>query len=158
VTADEVWRTLHILSLFLYAGGLGAVLMPMYRAWRSKDVEFQMFSFRQAADNETGILLPGLILTGVTGVFWAVSKDYNFVTTGWLAVLTLLYIFTTFIALPLMGLGLRRVRLLSLEAAKRKRVTPELEEALADNVPMVFGTLILILTPVMAWLAIVKPF
>lgn len=158
MTGDDIWRTLHVLSLFLYTGGLGAVLTPMYRAWRSKDIEFQMFSFRQAAEAETGILLPGLILTGVTGVFWAVSKEYNFIADGWLGLLTLLYIFTTFIALPLLGLGLRRVRLLSLEAAKQKRVTPALEEALNDNVPVVFGTVILILTPVMAWLAIFKPF
>ncbi|HEY8491408.1 MAG TPA: DUF2269 family protein [Dehalococcoidia bacterium] len=158
MTGDEIWRTLHLLSVFLYVGGLGAVLAPMYRAWRSKDVEVQMIAFRQAADSETSLLLPGLILTGVTGVFWAVSKDYNFIRDGWLGVLTLLYIFTTFIALPLLGLGLRRVRLLSLEAAKHQRITPELEEALADNVPRVFGTVILILTPVMAWLAIVKPF
>lgn len=158
VSSLTFWRLLHELALLVFAGGLGATMMPVYRAWRSKDVRFQMHAFRQAADNETGVLLPGALLTGATGVFWGTAAHYNFVTTGWLLALWLLYVVAVFICLPLLGLGLRRARLLALQAAKTGRVTPELEQALADNVPLVFGTVLIVLTVVMAWLAVFKPF
>ena len=31
MTAANVWKSLHVLSLFLYAGGLGGVLVPLAR-------------------------------------------------------------------------------------------------------------------------------
>jgi uncharacterized membrane protein len=158
LNAVTFWKLLHELALFLYMAGIGATMMPVYRSWRSKDVRFQMHAFRQAADNETGLLLPGALLSGATGVFWGAAAHYNFVTTGWLLALWLLYVVSVFICLPLLGLGLRRARLLSLQSAKTGRVTPELEQALADNVPLVFGTTLIVLAVAMAWLAVVKPF
>ena len=133
-------------------------MMPVYRAWRAKDVRFQMAAFRQAADNETGVLLPGALLSGATGVGWGAAAGWNFVKDGWLLALWLVYLLTVFVCLPLLGLGLRRARLLSLQAAKTGEITPELEAALADNVPLVFGTLIIVLMGVMVWLAVFKPF
>ncbi|MGI8551061.1 MAG: hypothetical protein ACR2PL_09815, partial [Dehalococcoidia bacterium] len=66
-------------------------------------------------------------------------------------------LFSVFICLPLLGVGLRRARLLALQAAKTGRVTDELRDTLNDNVPVVFGTIMALLLPVMAWLAIFKP-
>jgi uncharacterized membrane protein len=158
VSAVAVWHFLHILALLLMAAGIGAVMLPVYRSWRSTDVAAQMAAFRQAAENETGVLLPGALLSGVTGVSWGAAAGYNFFTTGWLLALWLVYLLAVFVCLPLLGIGLRRARLLSLRAAKTGAVTPELEAALADNVPLVFGTLIILLMGVMTWLAIFKPF
>jgi len=139
--------------------GVGAVMAPVFRAWRSKDARVQMYAFGLAADNETALLLPGALLSGVTGVFWGASGHHNFFKEGWLLALSLVYVFTTFVCLPLLGLGLRRTRLASLKAAKSGgRITPELEAALADNVPLVFGTIIVLMLPIMGWLAIFKPF
>src|SRR5215207_807410 len=132
--------------------------MPVFRAWRSKDLRFQMAAFQQAAANETGLLLPGALLTGATGIGWGAAAGWNFFTTGWLLALWLCYLVAVFICLPLLGLGLRRARLLSLQASKTGRITPELEAALADNVPLVFGTLIIVLMAVMVWLPVFKPF
>jgi hypothetical protein len=140
------------------AAGIGATMLPVYRSWRSKDIQFQMAAFRQAADNETGVLLPGALLTGATGVGWGAAAGWNFFTDGWLLALWLVFLFTVFVCLPLLGLGLRRARLLSLQASKSGKVTPELEAALADNVPLVFGTAIIVLMVVMVWLPVFKPF
>ena len=158
MSAVTIWHFLHICAVLLMAAGVGAVMMPVYRAWRAKDVRFQMAAFRQAADNETGVLLPGALLSGATGVGWGAAADWNFVKDGWLLALWLVYLLTVFICLPLLGLGLRRARLLSLQAAKTGEITPELEAALADNVPLVFGTLIIVLMGVRVWLAVFKPF
>jgi hypothetical protein len=158
LNAVTIWHFLHILAVLWMARGVGSTMLPVYRSWRSKDVQFQMAAFRQAADNETGVLLPGALLTGATGVGWGAAAGWNFVTEGWLLALWLVYLLTVFVCLPLLGLGLRRARLLSLQAAKTGTVTPELEAALADNVPLVFGTSIILLMVVMVWLPVFKPF
>ncbi|MGH2586374.1 MAG: DUF2269 family protein [Dehalococcoidia bacterium] len=158
MNAVTIWHFLHILSVLWMGVGIGAVMLPVYRSWRSQDLQFQMAAFRQAADNETGVLLPGALLTGATGVGWGAAAGWNFFTDGWLLALWLIYVLMLFACVPLLGLGLRRARLLSLQAAKTGKVTPELEAALADNVPLVFGTLIIILMVVIVWLAVFKPF
>jgi hypothetical protein len=138
--------------------GLGATYPPILRAWSSKDVKYQMYSLIEAANNETRILLPGAMSTGITGFFWAVASDYNFLKEGWLAALGASFIFFYFVCLPLMGFGLRRARLASLIAAKKGEITPELQAILDDRVPIVFSTLLVLSVPWMAWLAVFKPF
>ena len=46
----------------------------------------------------------------------------------------------------------------ALIAAKQGKVTDELREILDDRVPVVFGTVLVLSVPLMAWLAIFKPF
>lgn len=157
MTAEHIWRILHVLSLFIYTGGLGGVLLPIYSGWIHKDLRYKAAAFQQAADSETAVLLPGMLLSGVTGALWAGSAHYSYVSNLWLLVLALLYLFSLFVCLPLLGVGLRRARLVALQAAKTGRLTDELQETLNDNVPVVFGTIMVLLLPVMAWLAIFKP-
>ena len=78
--------------------------------------------------------------------------------TGWLLAIEVIFALDGFIFLPLMGVGLRRVRFLALQAKHRGEMTEELREALADNVPVVFGTVITLTVPIMVWLAVFKPF
>lgn len=139
MTGQNLWKILHILSLFIYSGGLGGVLLPLYSGWAHKDVRFQAAAFQQAADSETAVLLPGILLTGLTGVFWAASSGYSYVKDIWLLALALLYLFSVFICLPLMGVSLRRARLLALQAQKSGRITEELRDTLNDNAPVVLG-------------------
>jgi hypothetical protein len=154
----DYWRIVHVLSLIWLGAGLGATYPLILRAWASNDVKYQMYALVEAANNETRVLLPGAMATGITGFFWGVAQDYNFVRDGWLAALTLLYIFFYFVCLPLLGFGLRRARLAALIAAKKGEETEELREILDDRVPIVFGTALVISVPLLAWLAIFKPF
>ncbi|MGE5595372.1 MAG: DUF2269 family protein [Hyphomicrobiales bacterium] len=152
------WRIVHVLALIWLGAGLGATYPLILRAWASKDLQYQMYCLVEAANNETRVLLPGAMASGITGFFWAVAEGYNFVKDGWLAALTLLFIFFYFVCLPLLGFGLRRARLASLVATKRGEETEELREILNDRVPIVFGTLLVLSVPLLAWLAIFKPF
>ena len=152
------WRILHVLSMIWLGAGLGSTYPLILKAYRTKDIQYQMYCLVEAANNETRVLLPGAMATGITGFFWGVSQDYNFVRTGWLMALTLLYVFFYFVCLPLMGFGLRRARLASLIAAKKGTQTAELLDVLNDRVPIVFGTLLVLSVPLLAWLAIFKPF
>jgi hypothetical protein len=152
------WRIVHILAMIWLGAGLGSTYPLILRAWASKDVKYQMYCLVEAANNETRVLLPGAMATGITGFFWAVAAEYNFVKDGWLAALTLLYIFFYFVCLPLLGFGLRRARLASLIAARKGEETEELRAILDDRVPIVFGTILVLSVPLLAWLAIFKPF
>jgi len=147
-----------MLSLAWLGAGLGATYPLILKAWRSKDVKYQMYCLTEAANNETRILLPGAMTTGITGFFWGVAEGYNYVRDGWLAALALSFVFFYFICLPLLGFGLRRARLAALIANKKGEETDELREVLEDRVPIVFGTLLVLSIPWMAFLAIFKPF
>ena len=105
MSASNVLAFLHFLSIFWFVGGLAAVLSPLFRAWRSHDLQRQMVAFGEAHDNE-GHLLLGFVLTGATGLFWGAERGYNFITTGWLVALEGIYLFVLLFCLPLLGLGL----------------------------------------------------
>jgi len=154
----DTWRIIHVLSLIWLGAGLGATYPLILKAWASNDVKYQMYCLVEAANNETRVLLPGAMASGITGFFWAVAQERNFVKEGWLAALTLLFIFFYFVCLPLLGFGLRRARLAALVAAKKGEETEELREVLNDRVPIVFGTALVLSVPLMAWLAVFKPF
>jgi hypothetical protein len=152
------WRIAHTLALIWLGAGIGATYPLILRAWASKDLTHQMYAMVEAANNETRVLLPGAMASGITGFFWAVYEDRNFLEDGWLGALAGLFVIVYFVCLPLMGFGLRRARLVVLIAQKRGAPTDELRLVLEDRVPVVFGTVILLSVPLMAWLAVFKPF
>jgi uncharacterized membrane protein len=153
-----IWRLVHILALFWMMAGVGNTVPLIWRAWSTGDLERKALLLSEAQTNESTWLLPGLIATGVTGFAWAAAEDWNLVRTGWLLALEAVFALDAFIFVPLMGVGLRRVRYLALQAQKRGEMTDELREALADNVPLVFGTLVLATIPLMVWLPVFQPF
>ncbi len=152
------WRFIHLLALLYLVAGVGNTVVPIWKAWMAQAVEEKSLFLQDAHRNETFFLLPGMIATLFSGYAWAAAADYNVVTTGWLVGLQVITFVDLFIFLPLLGVGLRRVRYLALAAKKHGDVTPELQDALADNVPLVFGTLIALSIPVMVWLPVFKPF
>jgi len=158
VTAEHLLRLLHFLSLFYMLAGLGAVMVPLWRGWRAGDLRDRLASFQDAVAGHNAGLLPGVILVGATGVFLAGEEGYNLIRTGWLVTLEAIYLVVLLVCMPLLGLGLRRVHLAALASVKRGRPTPELEDALADNVPLVFAALTAALVPVMALLAVFRPY
>jgi len=158
VTSEDILRLLHFLSLFVMTAGLGAVMVPLWRGWREDDIERQLVAFEDASTGHKSALLPGTIAVGATGVFLAGDIGYNFITTGWLLALELVYLFVLFFCVPLLGHALNRVEVEALKSRKRNQPTDELQELLNDNVPVVLCLLILFLIPVMAWLAEFQPF
>ena len=151
-------RLIHLLALFWMMGGLGATLIPLWRAWRTEGIEEKTLLLMQARAAQVLWLMPGMIAAAVTGFAWAAADDWNPVTTGWLVALEAVFALDIFLFLPLLAVGLRRVELLALIARRDGTESAELRQALADNVPVVFGTLIALTVPVMTWLAVAKPF
>jgi len=158
VTSVHILSMLHWLSLFLMTAGLGAVMVPLWRGWRETDLDRQMLAFEDAYTGHKTALLPGVIAVGATGVFLAADAGYNFITTGWLLALEVVYLVVLLVCVPLLGHALNQVEIETLKSKKKQAPTAELEELLNDNVPIVMSLLILFLIPVMVWLAEWKPF
>src|SRR5687768_14327922 len=103
-------RLLHTLALFWMMAGIGAVIVPIWKAWATGDLDVKALLLQEAQRNEVQWLIPGMLATLFTGVAWVSSDEstYNFVTTGWLLALEIIFALDGFIFLPLMGVGLRR--------------------------------------------------
>ncbi|MDO8615504.1 MAG: DUF2269 family protein [Dehalococcoidia bacterium] len=155
--AAEVFTFLHLLSVFWYVAGLAAVQIPLVRAWQSGEVTARWESLEEASHYQGVLLVPGAIAAVATGLFLWAQLDYSLVTTGWLIAVEALYIATLLVCLPLIGMGLRRARLAALQARRAGRTTPELEQAMADNVPLVFSGIATLLVPAMTALAVFRP-
>jgi hypothetical protein len=151
-------RFIHFIALFWMIGGIGNTLVPIYRAWFEEELHTKTVLLSAAQQNYTTWLLPGVIATGITGYLTAGVLELNVISTGWLAAMGVVWMLQIFILLPLLGIGLRRVRYLALQADKQGETTDELRDALADNAPLVFGVLIIISVFVMTWLPVFKPF
>ncbi len=146
------------MSLFLMTAGLGAVMIPLWRGWREDNLDRALIAFEDASRGHKSALLPGTIGVGATGIFFAGDAGYNFFTTGWLVAVELLYLFILFICVPMLGHSLSRVEIATLKSKKKGVQSPEMQDLINDNVPIVTSLMILFLIPVMAWLAEFKPF
>jgi uncharacterized membrane protein len=155
---ERVLLLLHILASFWYVIGLATVQLSYLRGWQSEDAGVQATSLDEAAHYQGVFLLPGAIALGFTGLFFWSQMGYNLLGTGWLLLLEVLYVLTLLVCLPLLGLGLRRARLAALKARRTGQRTAELEQALGDGVPLVFGGIATIQVPVMAYLSVFRPF
>ena len=71
------WRIIHVLAMIWLGAGLGATYPLILKAWASKDLKYQMYCLVEAANNETRVLLPGAMATGITGFLWATAQDLS---------------------------------------------------------------------------------
>jgi len=156
-TTDEAFVFAHILAAIWYAAGLTSVQLAIVRGWQSDSVSTKVDAFSEATHYQGLLLFPGSIAVVTTGLFLWGQLDYNFVTTPWLLIVEAMYVVTLLVCLPLVGMGLRRARIAALLAERRKDVTQELEEAMADNVPLVFGGIATIMVPLMVALSVFRP-
>ena len=156
-TVDEVFIFLHVLAAIWYAAGLTSVQLALVRGWQAPEVNTRVVAFGEATHYQGVLLVPGAIAVATTGLFLWGQLDYNFVTTPWLLGVEAMYIVTLPVCIPLIGMGLRRARIAALIAERRGKVTAELEEAMADSVPLAFGGLATILVPAMVALSVFRP-
>ena len=158
MTSLDILLALHMLSLFLMMAGLGAVIVALWRGWTEEDPDRALIAFEDASTGHKAGLLPGSIAVGATGIFLAGDADYNFITTGWLLALELVYLFVLLICVPLLGHALNRVQIEVLKSKKKGEATEALSELLSDNVPIVICIIIVFTIPFMVWLPVFHPF
>jgi hypothetical protein len=156
----------HLLSAFWYVMGLAAVQLSWVRAARAEELAVRIAGAEEASHYQGVLLVPGAIAAGFAGAFYWASRDYNLATTGWLLGLEALYVVTLLGCLPVIGVGLRRARLAALKARRSSSrgsgLQPddgaaELDRALADSVPLVFGAIATALVVAMTALSVWRP-
>ena len=146
-----------ILAAFWYIAGLTSVQLTVVRGWRSNDLNVKAESFDEASHYQGVLLVPGGIAVVATGLFFWGQLDYNLFGPAWLFVVETIYIVTLLVCLPLIGMGLRRARIAALQALRLGRTT-ELDEAMADSVPLFFGGIATILVPTAVFFSVFRPF
>ncbi len=158
MTSIDILLSLHFFSLFLMMAGLGAVIVALWRGWTEEESERAIIAFEDASTGHKAGLLPGTVAVGATGVFLAGDAGYNFITTGWLVALEMVYLFVLFICVPMLGYSLNRINIEVLKSKKKGEQTDALKELVNDNVPIVLCILMVFTIPVMIWLPVFKPF
>lgn len=157
-TTDNLFLFAHILTAFWYVAGLTSVQLTIVRGWRSPEMEIKAESFDEASHYQGVLLVPGGIAVVATGLFLWEQLGFSLLGPAWLFVLEAMYIVTLLVCLPLIGMGLRRARIAALQAQRLGETTPELEQAMADSVPLFFGGIATILVPVAVFFSVFRPF
>ena len=158
MSEDDIFRFLTTLATVVFAGGVAALTLALTRAWQTEDAVERDVLFRSADRAHTRLLLPGIIATGVLGAAWGIrAESVDPIETGWLLAAEILYLVSLFVLVPGMFAGVRRVRLLSLQARKSGQISDELTDALNDRGPLVFAILMSLLLPVQIALVTLQP-
>ena len=158
MSEDDIFRFLTTVAALIYAGGVAALALALTRAWQTDDAIERDVLFRSADRAHTRMLLPGIIATGVLGAVWGIRAEaVDPIETGWLLAVEILYLVSLFVLVPGMFAGVRRVRLLSLQARKTGQISDELTDALNDRGPLVFAILMAIMLPIQVALVTVQP-
>ncbi len=158
MSEDDIFRFLTALAAMTFGGGVAALTLALTRAWQTDDPLERDVLFRSADRAHTRLLLPGIIATGVLGAIWGIrAEGVDPIETGWLLAVEVLYLLSLFVLVPGMFAGIRRVRLLSLQARKTGQLSDELTDALNDRGPLVFAVLMALLLPVQILLVTLQP-
>ncbi len=155
---EDLLLLLHILASFWYVSGLTAVQFALVRAWQSGEINTKVDAFDEASHYQGVLLVPGGIAVAATGLFYWGALDYDLFSEAWIMLLELAYVVTLVVCLPLIGIGLRRARYAAFRVKRTGAATPELEEAMSDSVPLVFGGIAAILVPIATALSVFRPF
>ncbi|MEO6197364.1 MAG: DUF2269 family protein [Dehalococcoidia bacterium] len=157
-TGDEFLLFLHVLASFWYVAGLTAVQFALVRGWQAREVEIKLEAYDEASHYQGALLVPGGIAVVSTGLFFWGGLGYNLLSPAWLILLDLVYVVTLVVCLPLIGIGMRRARIAALQTVRLGRSTPELDEAMSDPVPLMFGGFAAMLIPAAVALSVFRPF
>jgi uncharacterized membrane protein len=161
LSTEELLTFLHVLGGFVYVIGLTAVQVPLARAQRADGNAEKGQAIEEASHYQGVLLVPGAIAAAASGVFLWSYLDYNLITTPWLLVTELAFIFSLLVCLTVIGVALNRGRVAALTARKAGEGRPLSETqqaALNDPAPLVFAGIATLTVPLMALLEIAKPF
>jgi uncharacterized membrane protein len=158
-TVDKAFLFAHVLAVLWYVSGLAAVQISLIRGWQVDNISLKSDSFEEASHYQGILLVPGSIAVTATGLFlWSQQLGNNMFTTGWLLIVEVIYIITLLVCLPFVGMGLRRARIAALQARRKGKSTAELDQAMADNVPLFFAGIATLLVVPAAALCVFQPF
>ena len=153
----EFWIFLHLSSIIYLCVGIGAAVVPVWMSWKRDDINERVVLLLTSQKAFTAGVLPGIIAVLFSGYAWVAAGNYT-ITDGSMISIQILFFLNLFLFVPLFGVALRRVKWSALSAQKLGEITDDLQDALADNVPLVFGTMIIMSAPLILILVVIKFF
>ena len=151
------WIFLHLASIIYLCVGIGAAIVPVWMSWKRDDINERVILLLTSQKAFTVGLLPGIIAVLFSGYAWVAAGNYS-ITSGSMIIIQILFFLNLFLFIPLFGVALRRVNWSALSAQKSGETSEDLVDALADNVPLVFGTMIIVSIPLMLLLVVIRFF
>ena len=151
------WIFLHLSSIIYLCVGIGAAIVPVWMSWKRDDINERVILLLTSQKAFTVGLLPGIIAVLFSGYAWVAAGNHS-ITSGSMIIIQILFFLNLFLFIPLFGVALRRVKWSALSAQKSGGTSEDLVDALADNVPLVFGTMIIGSIPLMLLLVVIRFF
>lgn len=133
----SILRFVHLLGMTLIAAGLIGVWYEDLRSRQIRDLQLFAETVRQIAVFYDGIVVPGALLLLGSGI-WLIVTVYGgwaFLDMPWLTGMVVLFAFEFIEGNTITRLYFMRLRRMTMAAADRGTITPELQKARHEHVP-----------------------
>lgn len=132
-----VLKLVHLIGAILIGAGLIGVWLSDMRSRQSRDLVTFAEAVRNIAVFYDGVVVPGALVLLVSGTWLIVEffGGWSFINVPWLAGMVLLFVFEFVEGNTVTRMYFLRLRRLTQEALAIGNVTPQLEQARAENVP-----------------------
>lgn len=121
-----ILRFLHIVGFILLGGGLVAVFLADFRSRQTRDIRLVAEGVSYVAMFYDGVVVPGAILVGLSGLIMTLTSGFGFFGMPWLTGMWILFAFEFVEGNTITRLSFRRTLKLSRAALERGGITPEL--------------------------------
>ncbi len=132
---DTLIKFFHIIGFVLLGGGLIGVFISDLRSRQKKDIVIFAEACGYVAIFYDGIVVPGAILLGVSGLLLTIKMNSGFFELPWLTGMWALFAFEFIEGNTITRIHFRRMLRLSRDALARGDITSELKEEQARRLP-----------------------
>lgn len=131
-----ILKFLHIVGFILIGGGLVAVFLADLRSRQTHDIRLVAEARRYVAVFYDGVVVPGAILAGLSGLIITLTLGFGFFEMPWLTGMWMLFAFEFIEGNTITRLHFRRTLKLAGAALDQDCITPELSEEMGKTLPM----------------------
>ncbi|HET7853624.1 MAG TPA: DUF2269 family protein [Candidatus Methylomirabilis sp.] len=128
------FKFLHIVGFILLGSGLVGVFVAEWRSRQTRDIRLIAEAHRYMTIFYDGVVLPGAILVGLSGLLLMFYLQFGFFQIPWLTGMWLLFAFEFMEGNTITRIHFRKMRRVSQAALNEGRVTSELQEKMDDKV------------------------
>lgn len=129
------FKFLHIVGFILIGGGLIGVFIADFRSRQTHDIRLIAEACRYVAIFYDGVVIPGAILVGLSGLIFTLTLNVGFFQIPWLMGMWMLFAFEFVEGNTVTRIHFRRMLRLSRAALSEGEITAELREEMLRKLP-----------------------
>lgn len=130
-----ILKLLHMVGYILIGAGLVSVFIADSRFHQTRNVRIMAEACRYVAIFYDGVVFPGAILAGVSGVILTLNLNFGFFEFPWLTGMWVLFAFEFVEGNTITRIHFRRTLRLSRAALREGGISAELEEEMRRKLP-----------------------